>query len=249
MRLKDKKALVIGGLGGIGTAIVAVLQAQGAQTCVSKFKRWDDNDVQITDKLHMDLCNTAQIDSMIAAAVQKMGHIDILVNAAGVITYAPLVEIDDVGYNNLFYVNVRGTLFAMQAAAKHMIAAGIKGRMVNISSVAGMRGEAGLSLYCASKAAVISMTQSAALELIRYGIRVNCVVPGAVDTDMVRNLIKSRLLNQDVDDAMSNFARIIPTGRLADPSEIASCVAFLASDDSSYMVGESMVVSGGMYVG
>jgi len=93
------------------------------------------------------------------------------------------------------------------------------------------------------------MTQSAALELIRYGIRVNCVVPGAVDTDMVRNLIKSRLLNQDVDDAMSNFARIIPTGRLADPSEIASCVAFLASDDSSYMVGESMVVSGGMYVG
>jgi D-sorbitol dehydrogenase (acceptor) len=249
MRLKDKKALVIGGLGEIGTAIVAVLQAQGAQTCVSIFKRWDDNDAQIADKLHMDLCNTAQINSMIAAAVQKMGHIDILVNAAGVITYAPLVEIDDVEYNNLFDVNVRGTLFAMQAAAKHMIAAGIKGRMVNISSVAGMRGEAGLSLYCASKAAVISMTQSAALELIKHGIRVNCVVPGAVDTDMMRCLIKSRLLDQDIDDAMSNLGRIIPTGRLAEPSEIASCVAFLASDDSSYMVGESMVVSGGMYVG
>lgn len=249
MKLAGKTALVIGGHGGIGSAIVAALTAEGAKVCIASIE------VDLTictvacPVVFFDIRDAASINTMVDQVLQHIGHIDIMVNSAGVIDTSLLVDVNVDTYHNLFDVNVFGTVFSMQAVAKCMIAAGNGGNIINIASTAGRRGEINLSLYCASKAAVISLTQTAAFELIKHGIRVNSILPGIVDTAMLDSLIAKRSVTTDANDVVEQMQKHIPIGYVAQPTQIATCVTFLASDDSSYMVGESMVVSGGLYVG
>lgn len=129
----------------------------------------------------MDVTNQASIDAAIALVVKETGGLDILVNNAALFDLAPIVEITRDSYDRLFSINVAGTLFTLQAAAKQMIAQGRGGKIINMASQAGRRGEALVAIYCATKAAVISLTQSAGLNLIKHGINVNAIAPGVVD--------------------------------------------------------------------
>ena len=131
--------------------------------------------------MDMDVTRQQSIDAGVAEAVNALGRIDILINNAALFTAAPIVEIDRADFDKVFAVNFTGTLFTLQAVAKHMIARGGGGKIINMASQAGRRGEALVAVYCATKAAVISLTQSAGLNLIKHGINVNAIAPGVVD--------------------------------------------------------------------
>ena len=132
----------------------------------------------------LDVTKTASIEAAVESVVQRWGGIDILVNNAGIFDMAPIVEVTEASYDRIFAVNVKGLFFTLQAVAKRMIARGRGGKIINMASQAGRRGEALVAVYCASKAAVISLTQSAGLDLIKHRINVNGIAPGVVDTPM-----------------------------------------------------------------
>ncbi len=161
---------------GARIAVADISLAQARETAA----RHGDNAVAI----EIDVTKIASIESAVAAVVARWGGIDILVNNAGVFDMGPVVEVTEVGYDRVFAVNTKGLFFTLQAVAKRMIARGQGGKIINLSSHAGRRGEALVSVYCASKAAVISLTQSAGLDLIKHRINVNGISPGVVDTPM-----------------------------------------------------------------
>ena len=188
-RLNGKSALITGGAGGIGAAFAAGYVREGATVAVADI---DMARAEATAKaigpaayaLHLDVTNQTSIDAAIAAVEARAGGLDILVNNAAVFDMGPIVDLPRASYDRQFAINVSGTLFTLQAAAKSMIRNQRKGKIINMASQAGRRGEALVIVYTASKAAVISMTQSAGLELIKHGINVNGIAPGVVETEM-----------------------------------------------------------------
>ena len=189
MKLAGKTAIVTGGARGIGAAIVEAYVAEGATVAIADLAKEDGE--KLAAKLGakaffvtLDVTNRQSIDVMVKAVVAKAGGIDILVNNAAVFDLAPIVEVSEKSWDSLFDVNVKGLFFTLQAVAQQMIAQGRGGKIVNMASQAGRRGEALVSVYCATKASVISLTQSAGLDLIKYRINVNGIAPGVVDTPM-----------------------------------------------------------------
>ena len=189
MKLKDKVALVTGGARGIGAAIAERYVAEGARVAIADISlghaeetaaRHGDRAVAVA----LDVTKTASIEAAVETVVQRWGGIDILVNNAGIFDMAPIVEVTEASYDKIFAVNVKGLFFTLQAVARRMIARGRGGKIINMASQAGRRGEALVAVYCASKAAVISLTQSAGLDLIKHRINVNGIAPGVVDTPM-----------------------------------------------------------------
>ncbi|MEM8758817.1 MAG: SDR family NAD(P)-dependent oxidoreductase, partial [Pseudomonadota bacterium] len=171
MRLTSKTALVTGAARGIGLALARAYAREGARVALADIDmaRAEAAAADIGDAasaIEMDVTDQASIETGVAAAIAAMGKIDILVNNAAVFTAAPVTDITRADYDRAFAVNVAGTLFTLQAVARHMIAEGIEGRIINMASQAGRRGEPLVAVYCATKAAVISLTQSAALNLI-----------------------------------------------------------------------------------
>ena len=185
-RLAGKIALITGAARGIGLAFAKAYVAEGARVVIGDI---DIARAQVAAEeigtsaraVHMDVTNQSSIDAALDAAIQAFGQVDILINNAAIFSAAPIAEITRVDYAKIFDTNVSGCLFTLQAVAKHMIARGIKGRIINLASQAGRRGEPLVAVYCASKAAVISLTQSAGLNLIEHGINVNAIAPGVVD--------------------------------------------------------------------
>jgi D-sorbitol dehydrogenase (acceptor) len=252
-RLDGKGALITGAARGIGRAFAEAYLAQGARVCVADI---DADGVRATAAeigaipVVMDVADQASIDAGVAAADDALGGVDVLVNNAAIFAADPIVGIARADYDRVFAVNVAGTLFTMQAVARGMIARGRGGRIVNMASQAGRRGEALVAVYCASKAAVISLTQSAALNLIGHGIAVNAIAPGVVDGahwDGVDAQF-ARLEGLPPGAKKAAVAAAVPAGRMGRPEDLTGMAVFLASDEAAYVVGQCYNVDGGQWL-
>jgi D-sorbitol dehydrogenase (acceptor) len=195
----------------------------------------------------VDVRSREQAEAMVAATVDRFGGVDILVNNAGVIKILPFLETTEADWDLIFAVNCKGVLFCSQAAARRMIEQGRGGKIVNLASQAGRRGEALVLAYCASKACVISMTQSMALALAEHKINVNGIAPGIVDTPLWVDVDKqfATLLNMEVGEPKATFVKSIPLGRIEQPEDVTGAAVFLASSDADYITQQTLNVDGG----
>jgi len=201
--------------------------------------------------LRLDVTDQASIDAMVAATVSKFGGgIDILVNNAGIFDLAPIVEITRESYRRVYAVNVEGLLFTLQAVAKLMIKQGRGGKIINFASQAGRRGEPLVAIYCSSKAAVISLTQSAGLDLIKHRINVNGIAPGVVDNEHWDHVdaMFAKYENLKPGEKKHIVGASVPFGRMARPDEIGGLATFLASEDADYIVAQTYNIDGGNWM-
>src|SRR5579871_4134188 len=255
MKLDGKVAFVTGGARGIGAAIVDRYVAEGARVSVADV---DPDAARKTAAGHgdraaavrLDVTQRASIESAVEKVVAQWGGIDVLVNNAGVFDMAPTVEVTEESYERVFAVNVKGLFFTLQAVARRMIAQGRGGKIINISSQAGRRGEALVSIYCASKAAVISLTQSAGLDLIKHRINVNGIAPGVVDTPMWDHVdsLFARYEHRPIGEKKRLVGEAVPFGRMGLPADYAGAAVFLASSESDYVVSQTLNVDGGNWM-
>jgi D-sorbitol dehydrogenase (acceptor) len=255
MKLAGKVAVVTGGARGIGAAIVEAYVAEGAVVAIADLAQADGE--KLAAKLGgkaffvtLDVTRQDSIDAMVKAVVTRAGGIDILVNNAAVFDLAPIVEVSEKSWNFLFDVNVKGLFFTLQAVAKQMISQGRGGKIVNMASQAGRRGEALVSVYCATKAAVISLTQSAGLDLIKYKINVNGIAPGVVDTPMWGEVdaLFAKYEKRPLGEKKRLVGEAVPFGRMGTPQDHTGAAVFLASADSDYVVAQTLNVDGGNWM-
>jgi len=255
MKLRDKVAIVTGGARGIGAAICRRYAAEGARVVVTD--RLGTQASALADELGngaiaipLEVTDMASINHLVSETVRLVGGIDILVNNAATFDLAPILEITEESYDTVFAVNVKGLLFTLQAVARQMVAQGRGGRIINISSQAGRRGEALVGVYCASKAAVISLTQSAGLGLIEHGIHVNGMAPGVIDTAMWDHVdsLFARHEHRPLGEKKRLVGEAVPLGRMGLPEDLAGAAVFLASDDSGYIVAQTLNVDGGNWM-
>ena len=254
-RLAGRHALVTGAGGGIGLAVSAAYLAEGAScTAVDiaaapspALAALRDRHPQRLAYLAADVTQTDRLPALVHAAAQRLGIVDLLFNNAAVFDLAPLLDSDERMYQRLFDVNVKGMFFTMQAVLKALVAAGRPGSVINLASQAGRRGEALVSHYCATKAAVISYTQSAALAMAPHGIRVNAIAPGVVDTPMWNQVdaLFARYEGLQPGEKKAAVGRAVPLGRMGVPGDIAGAAVFLASAESSYITAQTLNVDGG----
>jgi NAD(P)-dependent dehydrogenase (short-subunit alcohol dehydrogenase family) len=254
-RMTDKVAIITGGASGIGRAISERFLAEGAFVAIADVAWEAANELasSLGRRAHaipLDVTSQDSISGMVESMLGRFERIDVLVNNAAVFDLAPIVEIEEISYDRVFAVNVKGLLFTLQAVARQMIAQGDGGKIVNIASQAGRRGEALVAVYCASKAAVISITQSAALDLIRYGINVNAISPGVVDTPMWNQVdaLFAHYEGRPVGEKKRLVGAAVPFGRMGFPEDHAGAAVFLASSDSDYVVGQTLNVDGGNWL-
>ncbi|AGB43015.1 dehydrogenase of unknown specificity, short-chain alcohol dehydrogenase like protein [Mesorhizobium australicum WSM2073] len=255
MRLQGKSALVTGSARGIGRAFAEAYVREGATVAIAdiNLEAAQKTAAAIGDNayaLKLDVTDQASIDAAVKAVEDKAGGLDILINNAALFDLAPIVEISRASYEKLFSVNVAGTLFMLQAAARSMIARGKGGRIINMASQAGRRGEPLVAVYCATKAAVISLTQSAGLDLIRHRINVNGIAPGVVDSDMWDEVdaLFAKYENRPKGEKKRLVGEGVPYGRMGKPEDLAGMAVFLASDEAEYIVAQTYNVDGGQWM-
>ena len=255
MRLKGKAAIVTGGARGIGAAIAEGYGREGASVCVADIdvKAAEETAARIGNGsfgIHLDVTKRDSIKACVAETVKRFGGIDILVNNAAIFDLAPWGEITEKSYETVFAVNVKGLIFMLQDVSESMKARGKGGKIINFASQAGRRGEPLVSVYCASKAAVISLTQSAGLALIKHGINVNGIAPGVVDTPMWEQV--DALFAKYEGLAKGEKKRLVgegvPFGRMGKPEDHVGCAVFLASPESDYVVAQTYNVDGGQWM-
>ena len=255
MRLKDKIAVVTGGARGIGRAISERYAREGARVVIADLLIDEAKEAaqaigERASAVAVDVSRLASIKEMGRAVADSVGAPDILVNGAAIFGMAPLAEITEEHFDRQFDINVRGLLFTTQVIAAQMISAGRKGKIINFSSQAGRRGEANVAVYCATKAAVISITQSCALELIKYGINVNGIAPGVVDTPMWDQVdaLFAKYENRPIGEKKRLVGEAVPHGRMGLPEDITGAAVFLASEDADYILAQTLNVDGGNWM-
>ena len=255
MRLGGKVALVTGGARGIGAAICRRYAQEGARVVVADLLEQEAQ--ALAGELGggafavpLDVTRRDSIDAAVAAVVEQAGGIDVLVNNAAIFDMAPLLEITEESFDRQFAVNVKGLLFTLQAVAARMVAQGRGGKIINVASQAGRRGEALVAVYCASKAAVISLTQSAGLALIGHKINVNGIAPGVVDTPMWERVdsLFARYENLPIGEKKRQVGLAVPYGRMGVAEDLAGAAVFLACADSDYVVAQTLNVDGGNWM-
>ncbi len=255
MRMKGKVAIVTGGARGIGRAIVERYAREGAVCAVADI---DLEGARRTAEalrgsgaeafpVALDVTRSESIRSMVDTVVSTAGGIDVLVNNAGVVEVQPIFEIDERVWERVFGVNVKGLFFTLQAVARHMVERKKGGKIVNLASEAGQRADAHVIAYSATKAAVISITKTAALALIPHGINVNAISPGVVDTPMWDEVDRmfGKWKGKAVGETKREVEREVPFGRFGKPEDLAGVAVFLATPDSDYMLGQTVNVDGG----
>jgi len=239
-RVEGKVALISGGARGMGAAHARALAAEGAKVVIGDIL--DEEGTKLADELGADTARFVRLDvtvpeswqAAVSTATEAFGALNVLVNNAGIAKYNAIENFDIGAWQQVLDVNLTGTMLGMHAAVAPMKAAG-GGSIINISSVEGMRGTAGLYGYVASKWGVRGLAKAAAVELAPHNIRINSVLPG---------LIRTRMTIAVPDDSLQ-----IPLGRGAKSAEVSTAVVFLASDESSYMTGADLVLDGGLSVG
>jgi 3alpha(or 20beta)-hydroxysteroid dehydrogenase len=243
LRLDDKVAIITGSAGGIGTAAARRLDEEGALLVVTDAD--EDGAQRLADELgdraishKHDVTSEEDWQAVVSSALQTHGRIDVLLNNAGVFLAAPLAETSLDDFRRVMDVNVVGVFLGMRAVADAM-AAQRAGSIINVSSVAGLTGSPYLTAYAASKWAVRGMTKGVAKELAQFGVRVNSLHPGQIDTEM-----NSRQ-REKTPELIDKLIRGIPLRRIGTPEEIAHAVVYLASDESIYTTGSELVVDGG----
>ena len=240
MRLQDRTAIITGGARGIGRAIAERFLAEGAKVLLA------DVDAETLAgtaaelgcaQCPTDVMHKAEIDRMVAAAIAAFGRIDILVNNAGITHAADFLDLTVEDFDRVIAVNLRSAFLASQAVARHMIPLG-KGTIVNMSSVNAVFAIPNQIPYAVSKGGMNQLTKVSAMALAPHGIRVNAIGPGTILTDMGRAIMSDEAMERRI------LSRT-PLGRCGEPSEIASIAAFLASDDASYLTGQTIYPDGG----
>lgn len=254
-RLAGKTAFITGAARGIGLAFAKTYIDEGAKVVIAdiNIKRATEAADQLGENCHaveMDVTQQSSIDNGVAQAIQKLGCIDILINNAALFTAAPIAEIRREDFDSVFSINVGGVLFTMQAVAKHMIERGQGGKIINMASQAGRRGEALVAVYCASKAAVISMTQSAGLDLIKHGINVNAISPGVVDGEHWEGVdaFFAKYEKKAPGQKKAEVGKAVPFGRMGVAEDLTGMAVFLATDDAKYVVAQTYNVDGGNWL-
>lgn len=243
--LKGKTAIVTGGSRGIGRAISIKFAENGINVVVNYSSNYDSAQKVVEEiqdaggnalAVKADVSNIIQVDELVKKTVEKFGGIDILVNNAGITRDGLLVRMKEKDWNDVIDINLKGVYNCTKTVSRYMIKKRT-GKIINITSVVGLIGNAGQSNYCAAKAGIIGFTKAVAKELAPRGINVNAVAPGLIDTDMTKTLpesLKKQMIEQ------------IPLGRYGDPDDVANVVMFLASEDSDYITGQIINVDGGM---
>jgi D-sorbitol dehydrogenase (acceptor) len=254
-RLAGKTALITGAARGIGLAFAKAYVTEGARVAIA------DIDIdraraaaagigEAAIAVRMDVTDQASIEAGVAETAAAFGQIDILINNAAIFTAAPIVEITREDYDRVFQINVAGSLFTLQAVARHMIEKGIKGRIINMASQAGRRGESLVAVYCASKAAIISLTQSAGLNLIRHGINVNAIAPGVVDGEHWDGVdaFFAKYEGKAPGQKKREVGEAVPYGRMGTAKDLTGMAIFLASPEADYIVAQTYNVDGGNWM-
>ncbi|XP_063041636.1 estradiol 17-beta-dehydrogenase 8 [Engraulis encrasicolus] len=251
-RLISRLAVVTGGGSGIGRAVCQRLAAEGASLVVADQAVESAN--QTLESLSHDHRGqehmVAEVDVSNRSSVENLVHSihrryfqppSVCVNAAGITQDEFLMKMEEEDFDKVIRVNLKGTFLVTQAVSKAMVAAGVpKGSIVTVGSIVGKVGNIGQVNYVASKAGVQGITRTAAKELSRFGIRCNCVLPGFITTPMTEKVPEK---------VISKMVAFVPLGRMGDPTEVADVCAFLASDDSSYVTGSCIEVTGGLFIG
>lgn len=242
-----RSALVTGASRGIGRAIAAVLAREGWPVCVNYLERRDAAESLVRElrargfaamAAQADVADREAVDACVRAASEELGPVELVVNNAGISHQGLFQDTDDAAWDRLLAVNLTGPRNAIRAVLPHMLSEK-RGSIVNISSMWGLRGGSCEAAYACTKAGIIGLTRSLALELAPSGIRVNCVAPGCVETDMVRALgpeTRAMLIDET------------PLGRLGTPEDIAEAVAFLASERAAFVTGQVLTADGGFVV-
>lgn len=254
-KLEGHVALITGAAGGLGGSLAEGFAREGCRLFLSdlessRLSRVIDrlrNEGACVQGIPSDLRSCEQTQSMVERVIQESGCIDVLVNNAGVSFMRSFWDLTEDDWDKVLDVNVKGLFFTLQSTARHMAKRG-RGSIINIASVAGRVGRPTLLHYAASKAAVISITRSAALALARQGVRVNAVAPGMIDTEMLQDLQSAwnRMSEADDKSAHNPSPDKVPLGRVAKPEDIVATALYLASRDSEYMTGQTLNVCGGI---
>jgi len=254
-RLKGAHALITGAGGGIGLAVTKAWLDEGANCTAVDLGAAPPPALASLIAGHpaqlqyvcADVVRADSIAAMVAAARARFGTVTVLFNNAAVFDLAPLLEADEASYQRIFDVNVKGLFFTMQAVLAQLVADGRPGSIINLASQAGRRGEALVAHYCASKAAVISYTQSAALAMAPHGIRVNGIAPGVIDTPMWAQVdaLFASAEGLQPGEKKKAVGLAVPLGRMGVPDDIAGAAVFLASDASAYITAQTLNVDGG----
>ena len=263
MKLQGKVAIVTGAGSGMGRAIARRYAQEGASVVVADLNK-DAADGVVAEirgevrleigeplAVQVDVRDQAQVQAMVDQTVTAFGGLDILVNNAGVGKIIPFLDTTEADWDFMFDINCKGLLWCSQAAARQMIAQGRGGKIVNLASQAGRRGEAFVLAYCASKACVISMTQSMALALAEHKINVNGIAPGVVDTPFWDQVDKqfAALMDLPEGEPKKRAVASIPLGRIEQPEDVTGAAVFLASADSDYVTQQTLNVDGGNWPG
>lgn len=243
--LSGKVAIVTGSSRGIGRAIALSLARDGADVVVNarvNLNRAEEVAREIESMgrkalvILADVSKKDDVENMVKQTLDEFGKIDILVNNAGIVgSTVPIQELSEEDWNRIISVDLKGTFLCCKAVIPHMISRR-SGKIVNLSSIAGKEGNANMTAYCAAKAGIIGFTKALAEEVAKYGIRVNCVCPALIETELVERMDKKQA---------EYLKSKIPLGRLGKPEEVAELVKFLVSDASDFITGQAFNITGG----